>query len=100
MSMNTRLLGFKPADETFRKMRAAYVACHDAGVEPPDEVTAYFGGAPEESDDTGVRLTLAGAYGAPVDGVRRWRAEMQDGFEVDLRLLDPAIKVLRFVNSH
>lgn len=103
MSMSSDLYGFKPADEKFRKMRAAYVACRDAGIEPPDEVTAFFGGEPEASDDAGVRLTLGSSvrgYAPPADGVTPWKAEMQDGFEVDLRKLDPTIKVLRFVNSY
>lgn len=100
MSMSTYLVGFKPADEKFRKMRDAYKACSDAGVAPPREVIEFFGGSPEESDDAGVRVALASDYGTPHLGVTKWKAEMSQGFEVDLRTLDPSIKVLRFYNSH
>jgi hypothetical protein len=33
-------------------------------------------------------------------GKREYRADMKDGFEIDLSKLDPNIKLIRFVNSY
>lgn len=92
MSMSMRVVGFRPADDTFRRMKAAWDACKAAGVMPPKEVTAFFNG--DEPDDAGVEVPLR-----RVAGVSEYKADMREGFEVDLRLLDPTIKIIRFYCS-
>jgi hypothetical protein len=94
--MSTHVVGFKPADEKYRAMFAALEACRSAGVNPPPEVTEFFGGDPEEADPHGVAVWLESGRSA---GVTKWRSDSAEGFEVDLRALDPSIKILRFVNS-
>jgi hypothetical protein len=96
MSMSTHVVGFKPADEKYAKMFAALEACRSAGVTPPPEVTEFFGGDPEEADPHGVTVSLEGGKSA---GITRWKGNAAEGFEIDLRILDPSIKILRFYNS-
>ncbi len=90
MSTNTYLLGFRPATATAEQMRAAKDACLAAGVAPPREVVDFFECRAFET--AGERVDLPVGEG----GVTSWC----DGIEVDLRQLDPTIKVLRFVNSY
>jgi len=90
MSMSTHVIGFRPADEEWQKMRAAWEACKSAGVEPPREVDRFFNGEPP--DPAGVEVPLG-------DAVTAYRADMQEGFEVHLDKLPPGLKVIRFYNS-
>ena len=39
MSMSTYAVGVIPADESFRKKKAAYDACIEAEVSPPEELS-------------------------------------------------------------
>jgi hypothetical protein len=96
--MSTHVVGFKPADEKYHLMFTALLACREAGVKPPPEVVDFFGGCPEEANAEGVQVDLEG-FQTLAAGVEKWSAEYSDGFQVDLRKLDPAIKILRFYNS-
>jgi hypothetical protein len=91
----TRVIGIKPVDEKFHKMLAAYRACKAAGVPVPEEVTCFFDDLPPEPD--GVRVDVDGT-----PAVVSWRSGdgTREGYEVDLRLLDPDIKLLRVYNSY
>jgi hypothetical protein len=100
VSMSTYVVGIKPADAKREKMLAAWDACIAAGVPAPDGVHEYFGTDDrEELDPAGVKVTIGGGY-ACAGGVSPYSADMEDGFEVDLRKLDPDIKILRFYNSY
>jgi hypothetical protein len=95
MGMSTYVLGIRPADDTYRKMLAVWEACQSAKVKPPKEVADFF--ANIDPDPAGVVVGLAQS-----SAVTKWQGEKNEaaeGFEVDLRKLDPTIKILRFVNS-
>ncbi len=96
MSMSTHVVGFKPPDEKWKMMKAAYDACTAAGIPVPDDLCEFFGDNPP--DDEGVKvdedkLKQCGA-------VRKWAAKMRDGFEVDITKLPRDVKVVRFFNSY
>lgn len=91
MSMSTHVIGFRPPDERWEAMKHIWDACKVAGVAPPEEVYDFFEGV--EPDDRGVEVQLKGSVAKP------WRDEMAEGFEVDVRLLPPDVRFIRFYNS-
>jgi hypothetical protein len=95
MGMSTHIIGFKPPDDKWRKMKAVWDACEAASVEPPAEVEKFF--EYETPDVVGVRVTC----GALTDcgAVVEWRDDTRDGFEVHVGKLPPDVTVLRFYNS-
>jgi len=98
MGMGSYVVGFKPPDAKFNKMRDVWNACTHAGIEIPDEVRIYFEDEPPPEDPgLGIRVDMAPGK---IVGVKEYRAEMQDGFEVDLRLLPEDVKIIRFYNSY
>lgn len=95
MSMSTHLEGIVPPDAKWRKMKAVYDACSEAGVDAPSEVRNFFNDEPP--DDLGVVLdedTLA-RRGA----VRLLSHDGKQGFEVELKKLPEHVTILRFYNS-
>ena len=92
MTMSTHVMGIKPADETYKRMLAAYEACTAAVVPVPAEVQKFFDFEKPEPTGVSVNLDKDGA-------VRKWEGEAASGFEVDLGQLDPTIRVLRFYNA-
>lgn len=93
MSMSTHIVGFRPADDKWRKMKAVYDACQDAGTQVPDSVIRFFDYAPP--DEAGVEVDIE-----KTDAVTEWRGDMREGFEVDLTQLPEGITVIRFYNSY
>jgi hypothetical protein len=100
MSMSTYVYGIKPADAKYQEMLGIYNMCIKAKVEIPKEVQKFFGD--EDPDPAGVVENLSSNWGKSKNksAVTPYRADMQEGFEVDLSKLDPNIKILRFVNSY
>lgn len=92
MGMSSYVVGIKPPDDVWRRMKAAYEACEAAGVEIPDEVNRFFND--EAPDAAGVIEDL---HGHPC--VSKYAGDAAEGLEVDLKKLPPDITVLRFVNS-
>lgn len=93
MGMSTHVEGFKPPDELWRKHKAVWDACKAAGVQAPSETLQYFNH--ERPDDSGVKLDQP-ALG---DAVKVYEAEMQNGFEIDIRKLPKDVVIVRVVNS-
>jgi stress response protein SCP2 len=93
MSMNSYVIGFKPPDDKWKQMKKAFDACCAAGIKVPDEVMEYFHW--ESPDDSGVKID-----GDKLSGVKKHSADMEDGFEVDIRKLPPDVTIIRFVNSY
>jgi hypothetical protein len=96
MGMSMNIVGFSPPDAKWKKMREVHDACGAAGVPVPKEVEAFFGG--EVPDESGVKVNLVSA-----GCVRPFRADMQEGFEVDLgkvQAMYPDMKSIRFYNSY
>lgn len=95
MGMSTRVTAFRPADAEWKKMRAVWQTCHDAGINIPTEVEQFFDcRAP---DERGVEIYMAAltACGA----VKEWSNENSAGFELDVKKLPPDVTVVRFYNS-
>lgn len=95
MGMSTHVMGFKPADDKWRRMKEAYAACDAAGVPPPDEVLGFF---------DHVRFDCIPEHGAEVMIERtqcctEWHDDSRSGFDVDVRKLPADVHVLRFYNS-
>ena len=44
MGMSTHVVGFKPADDKWKKMKAVWDACSDADSEIPQSVDKFFDG--------------------------------------------------------
>lgn len=95
MGMSTGIRGFKPPDEKWQKMKAAWDACEAAGTDQPKAVGEFFRW--DRPDDAGVavperELEACGA-------LRRYTADAVDGYEVDVTKLPPDVKIIRFTNS-
>lgn len=97
MGMSTHVIGFIPPDAYWNARLAVYNSCKAAGVPVPKEVDEFFG----YEDPTG-------KPGRAVDLVKQgcakqWFGEAGDakeGFEINVDLLPPTIKTIRFYNSY
>lgn len=94
MSMSTRIIGFKPPDDIFRKMKVIWDSCKEADIEVPKEVEKYFEG--ETPDDAGVQVNLDPRN---CKCTKEYSEDMASGYEVDITKLPKDIKIIRFVNS-
>lgn len=95
MGMSTHVVGFKPPDEKWQRMRAVWDACAGAGIKIPHEVEKYFDGGPPDSNGVEIderRLRDAGC-------LREWSDEYARGFEVDVANLPKDVTVIRFYNA-
>ena len=92
MSMSTHVVGFRPpSDEMWKRMKKVYDSCKDAGIDPPEAVTEFFGD--QDPDPAGVEVDIKQA-------VSDWQDESREGFEVDLSKLPSNVTKLRFYNSY
>lgn len=88
MSMSSTVVGIVPPDAEWKKMKATWDACEEAGVDPPEEVDAYFEG--EEPDPKGMAIPIS---------CEEWRGEMSEGYEVIISKIPEKVKIIRFYNS-
>lgn len=96
--MSTFVVGIKPPDDHWKRMKAAWDACEAAGIEPPDSVTEFFGD--EEPDDAGVIVDLTFYNRSELHpSLKEWRSDMSEGYEVNLKDLPPDVTIIRFYNS-
>lgn len=95
MGVHFFVKGFKPVNDTWRKMYAAYEACESAGVAPPKEVLDFF---------EGVKFTYIEAAGIETDineAITPWDdGDAREGFEVDIDKLPEGVTVVRFGCSY
>lgn len=94
MGMSTHVYGIKPPDDTWRRMKAVYEACEDAGILPPPEVDQFFDH--EKPDDKGV---IVGLDCPAHEAVTEYSDNSREGYEIDLSKLPKDIKIVRFLNS-
>lgn len=87
------VIGIKPPDEKWKKMKAVYDACVVAESQLPTDVENFFGG--EEPDKKGVIVEIE-----KTKAVSKYSDEMIDGFEVDLTKLPPDVKIIRFTANY
>lgn len=88
MSMSTHVIGFKPPDAKWKKMKEVWDACDKAGVEAPKEVSEFFNW--EAPDENGVEVELDAA---------EWSDEGREGYEIEVSKLPKGVTVIRFYNS-
>ena len=93
MGMSTSVVGFKPPDKKWEKMKKIYDACEESGVTVPEEVDDFFGDKPP--DNTGVRVELEQNKRC----CSKYSAESQNGFEINVDKLPKDVVIIRFVNS-
>ncbi|MFA6433029.1 MAG: hypothetical protein WCV82_04460 [Candidatus Paceibacterota bacterium] len=93
MSMSTHVVGFRPADDKWEKMRAVYDACQAAGTQLPASVAQFFGFEPP--DERGVEVNIE-----KTDAVSEWQEDMREGIEVDITKLPENVTVIRFYNAY
>lgn len=92
MSMSTHVVGFRPADEQWRKMKAVWDACVAADTPVPREVEMFFGG--QAPDAAGIEVDF---YELRL--LREWSDDSRRGYELDVERIPPGVTRLRFYNS-
>jgi hypothetical protein len=92
MGMSTYVNYYRPPDEKFEKMKAAYNACKNAGLDTPDEVSDFFQGQ-NPNLLNGVEIQ------APSNSYVEGSDDSRQYIEVDLTKLPKDVRFVRFVNS-
>jgi hypothetical protein len=98
MSMSTSIRGFIPdTDPEYQRHKKVLLACKEAKVSLPEETAKYFGSKYPDlcllEEKLEVNLVNGTHY-------KEYRAEMQEGFEVDLTKLPQGVTKIRFYNSY
>lgn len=96
MGMSTYVKAFREFDKKWDKMMALKLLCEENKVSYPKEVEDFFGDEVEESEKY-LREELN-----DVDTekwVKEYSAEMQEGFEIDVKDIPKEVKTIRFVNG-
>jgi hypothetical protein len=96
MSMHTYVVGFKPPDEKWRKMKEAWDACREAGVPLPHEIEKFFNY--ESPDENGVMIQQSELE--KLGAISEFNAEMENGYEVHLDKLPKDVTIIRVCNSY
>lgn len=91
MSMSTHVVGYRKPDAKFTVMRAAWLACEQAGIEIPEDISDYFDG--EKPDSAGMEIKIEKA-------VTEFEDDYRHGFEVDVSKLPEGLTIIRFFNSY
>lgn len=92
MGMNTYVVAIRAPDEVWRKNKAVWDACMEAGVPVPDKVDDYFGGEPPDPNGVVVKLGE--------DVIQKYTEDMRDGYDVILKNLPNDVTYIRFFNSY
>lgn len=93
MSMSTHVVGFRPADEKWKKMKAVWDASVAAGITPPVVCTQFFNG--EAPDPAGVEVRIDNT-----ECCHGYSAGMCNGVEIDVTKLPKDVTIIRFYNSY
>lgn len=88
MSMSTSVIGFKPPDAKWKKMKEVWDACRAAGIDPPKEVSEFFEWM--DPDPNGVEVDLPAA---------EWSDDGRAGFEIEVSKIPKGVTIIRFYNS-
>lgn len=86
-----RVVGFRPPDERWTKMRLIWMMCKEANVEPPDEVQEFFDWT--EPDPQGVEVDVP--HSEFENG-----AALSHGLEVHIESIPQGVTILRFRVSY
>lgn len=91
MGMSMHVVGFRPADDKWNKMKAAWDACEAAGLPIPEEVENYF-----EDEYPGDKPGMEVELGEAVQELNR---EGEEGYQVDVTKLPDGVRFIRFYCS-
>lgn len=91
MSLSIKVVGYRPADDQWMKMKAVYDACEAAGVATPADVDDFFG-CEDPGDAPGKEVDLG-------DGLREWEDKYSTGYEIDIEALPKGVRFLRVYMS-
>ena len=92
MGMSTNIIGFKPTDAKWKRMKTVWDTCKENDIKPPKEVSEFFEWC--EPDDSGVAVEIEHS-----EAVNDYAGGTGEGFEVDISKLPKDIKIIRFYNS-
>ena len=96
MSMSTCVMGIRPPDDEWKKRVAAWKACKEAYLDPPQELEEYFDNLncydPEE--DQGPLISLGDE-----PYCKKYNSEGASGFEIEIAKLPKGLTHIRFFNS-
>lgn len=81
------MIGFRPPDEKWKKMKAVYDACQVAGIETPKEIDLFFGYDVPSDDGVTVDIKSAAEY---------QRDDDSECIKVDIRKLPKDVNILIF----
>jgi hypothetical protein len=93
MSESVHVVGFKPPDDKWKKMKAVWDACKKANIDVPDDVLSFFEYV--EPDPLGVEIDLE-----KTNAAEKYNEEMKWGWEINVAKLPKDVTVLRFYVSH
>lgn len=92
MSMSTHVVGFRKADEQWKKMKTVFDACVAADATVPDEVCKFFD-YEYPGDKPGMEIDLK-------EACTEWGDEFRAGYEIDITKLPEGVRYIRMYNSH
>ena len=92
MGMSTHVVGFRPPDEQWERMKLIWETCEEAGIPIPKEVDLFFDGeSPEDKFGQEIKLGIA---------VTKYVADMRDGYDIDVSKLPTGVWIVRVYNSY
>lgn len=89
MSTDYSVVGIKPPDEKWKKMKAVWDACTAAKISVPDDVERFFNYETPDKDGVKINLTLHPAV-EDIKGAGMW------GYAVHICDLPADIKIVKF----
>lgn len=90
--MSTHVIGFRPADEKWNKMKAIWDSCESADIPIPKEVSRFFDDE-DPGDKPGAEVKIDKA-------VTDWDCDCGEGYEIDVTKLPKDVQFIRFYNSY
>ena len=89
MGMSTHVVGVRPPNEKWKKMKQVWDACESAGITIPDDVLEFFDY--ETPDPEGVVVYVpTRKYN---DGNSQW------GYEIHVKEIPKDVTIIRFYNA-
>jgi hypothetical protein len=90
--MSTHVVGIRPPDDRWRKMKAIWDACDAAGIAPPSDVDRFF--EYDKPDPMGVVIELD-----KHKCVAEYKDDARLGYDINLAALPPDVTVVRVYNA-
>ncbi len=100
MSMSTSVVGLRNLDIKFNDMIKLKKMCEKSKVSYPKELIEYFGKNNVGESEEYLKSEMTEIEIEDEDFVSAWKAEMQEGFEIEVDKIPKEIKTIRFYNSY